>query len=326
MDSKEMWVVRTDGFNAFVRTHEEKVQILLDDFCKGLDSESKFQAKRFVNLFKILPTSAFMKPLKVNISYHTGIFSSEEILILENFDLIISECENKFKDYALGEIDITLQHMYFEDGLKLIPYNILQNFTGKTCFDLGAYNGDSLVSFLKYDFRSIYAVEPSVCACKKIKDFVSANELKNVCIIQSLISNEHGSVGFVEDDQGSRKDSTSSYFVPCTTIDTLVKDSCENVGLIKMDIEGHELNALVGAKNTIKKHKPVLLISAYHVWISPLQMFEIKRFIQSLNVGYKFKFKCLQPEGTLVNEYMLVAWVDDEKINDEYLKFDFLLL
>ncbi|KKM95531.1 hypothetical protein LCGC14_1187320, partial [marine sediment metagenome] len=51
--------------------------------------------------------------------------------------------------------------------------------------------------------------------------------------------------------------------VESTTIDSYVKERNLKVGLIKLDIEGHGLKALEGAKNTIKKYKPMLLISIY---------------------------------------------------------------
>ena len=36
------------------------------------------------------------------------------------------------------------------------------------------------------------------------------------------------------------------------------------VDIIKLDIEGEEENAILGAKETIKKYRPRLLVSAYH--------------------------------------------------------------
>lgn len=45
------------------------------------------------------------------------------------------------------------------------------------------------------------------------------------------------------------------------TIDNIVK---ERVDFIKLDIEGAEQDAIDGAKETIKKYKPILAICIYH--------------------------------------------------------------
>ena len=50
------------------------------------------------------------------------------------------------------------------------------------------------------------------------------------------------------------------------TIDNLVRRfSIKKVDVIKMDIEGAEIEAVEGARETIMQHNPVLLIEAYHL-------------------------------------------------------------
>lgn len=73
--------------------------------------------------------------------------------------------------------------------------------------------------------------------------------------------------------------------VPVTTVDTLVsQEKIRKVDFIKMDIEGYELKALVGATDTIKKYKPKLAISLYH---KNSDIIDIPGFISDLNIGYK---------------------------------------
>lgn len=53
--------------------------------------------------------------------------------------------------------------------------------------------------------------------------------------------------------------------VPLTTIDKLVDElKLERVDYIKMDIEGAEQQALMGAQQTLARHRPRLALSAYH--------------------------------------------------------------
>jgi len=53
--------------------------------------------------------------------------------------------------------------------------------------------------------------------------------------------------------------------VKVTTIDKFVEaNKLPRVDFIKMDVEGHELKILAGARKTIKTFKPSLALSAYH--------------------------------------------------------------
>ncbi len=73
-----------------------------------------------------------------------------------------------------------------------------------------------------------------------------------------------------------------------------------NLGLIKMDIEGMESWAIAGAQKVIKQYKPVLVISIYH---TPEDFFEMKDKIKELNPDYKFMFRRAEdilPDADLV--------------------------
>ena len=54
--------------------------------------------------------------------------------------------------------------------------------------------------------------------------------------------------------------------LPCLTLES-ARQLCniETLDILKMDIEGAEIEAVEGARETIMKHKPVLLIEAYHL-------------------------------------------------------------
>jgi len=70
-------------------------------------------------------------------------------------------------------------------------------------------------------------------------------------------------------------------------IDTLVEQlGLEKVDFIKMDIEGAEVDALLGAEETIKRFKPKLAISTYH---RPTDPVEIREILLRYNPSYCFK-------------------------------------
>lgn len=59
----------------------------------------------------------------------------------------------------------------------------------------------------------------------------------------------------------------------------------DKVDFIKMDIEGAELNALMGAKQILQRDKPNLAICIYH---NCIDFITIPEFLRKLDLGYKF--------------------------------------
>lgn len=86
-------------------------------------------------------------------------------------------------------------------------------------------------------------------------------------------------------------DNKNSYTVDVVKLDDYFKNRENKIGLIKLDIEGFEEDALIGAEEIIKNDKPVLLVAGYHDWLSFKQMFRIKKWIKDLNIGYKIMFR-----------------------------------
>ena len=150
--------------------------------------------------------------------------------------------------------------------------------------DCGAYNGDTLKKFTRIygpKLKKIYLFEcmpQSLKALEEIK-FRLANQAytPEITIMPYALSNQEGKTAFASMDA----DPTASFVlesrslaktdlynreeiqVSVSTIDRLVPKE-ERVTQIKMDIEGSEYNALLGARETILRCKPKLAISLYH--------------------------------------------------------------
>lgn len=78
--------------------------------------------------------------------------------------------------------------------------------------------------------------------------------------------------------------------VETITIDTFSEqNSLKKVDFIKMDIEGAEVPALIGATGTIKMFKPKLAISVYHKWDDLLV---IPQLIHSIRDDYSYYLDC----------------------------------
>ena len=78
--------------------------------------------------------------------------------------------------------------------------------------------------------------------------------------------------------------------VETITIDTFSEQNdLKKVDFIKMDIEGAEVPALIGATKTIKMFKPKLAISVYHKWDDLLV---IPQLIHSIRDDYSYYLDC----------------------------------
>jgi len=77
--------------------------------------------------------------------------------------------------------------------------------------------------------------------------------------------------------------------VPAISIDEFVSSrNISKVNFIKMDIEGAELEALEGAKETIKEFKPQMAIAVYH---ELSHYYKIPLYIKGIYPGYKIFFE-----------------------------------
>jgi len=70
--------------------------------------------------------------------------------------------------------------------------------------------------------------------------------------------------------------------IQCVAIDDILHG--EQINLIKMDVEGAEVETLKGMRNIIERQNPHLLISAYH---APEHLYEIADLITSWNLQYR---------------------------------------
>ncbi len=112
----------------------------------------------------------------------------------------------------------------------------------------------------------------------------------------SIDPNNNSADSFVMDRSSSRTNK-----LPLTTIDKMVRElGLKRIDFIKMDIEGSEREALTGAIETIRKHRPRMAISSYHLSDDPAV---IQARVNLLRNDYQRKFgRCLYTPTGIVPE------------------------
>lgn len=164
--------------------------------------------------------------------------------------------------------------------------DVFEPQTNEVYIDAGAFDGETIFDFCKWtsgSYKKIIAFEPISEMCKKIETAISARGLERIQLINGATWDRQEKIKFADAGAGSCMDEAGNIVVQGVTIDSVVKD--EKVTYIKMDIEGSELRALEGARETILRDHPRLAICIYH---KPMDIIEIAAYILSLVPEYKF--------------------------------------
>ena len=167
------------------------------------------------------------------------------------------------------------------------PPDLCPLIAGEVFVDCGAYDGDTLVSFLAQPqpgFQKIIAFEPDPASFVRLTQRVSALPVRNsITLHRAAVGAKNGTVRFSGDGPPAACMGSGDSEVDCVKLDGVLQN--EAVSYLKMDIEGAELDALAGARRTIERCAPVLAICSYHkqddVWKIPL-------LIRSINPEYRF--------------------------------------
>ena len=125
--------------------------------------------------------------------------------------------------------------------------------------DGGGYVGDTLKEIIKNypDFEKIYCVEPNTLHINIAKrDF---GDIDNIEFINCGLGSEK-----IVSEIKEEKQNNCAHDYQATNINSLDNLISEKVDYIKLDIEGAEQDTITGAKETIKKYKPILAICIYH--------------------------------------------------------------
>lgn len=142
---------------------------------------------------------------------------------------------------------------------------------GMAVIDIGANIGffTMLSASLVGPTGAVLAIEPNPTNARLIEASRWDNGFDNITTAQVaagralglLILNTTYSNGTTSDPNGNLKLLLAAQTVPCIPVDTLVAGwgPVSRVGLIKVDVEGAEYNALLGAAELIRRDRPTII-------------------------------------------------------------------
>jgi len=204
----------------------------------------------------------------------------------EVFNLLEEEESRRVFDNLI-QYRLTLDHKYINNihtslAKEYFDNEVITLSNHETFFDLGGFDGDSAEHFIRhvdYHYESIHIFEPDAALIQKAKKRFEQNEnifFNELGIYDSnttLYFDKTGGLDGIISENGNLKITT-------TTLDSYGKKPT----YIKFDVEGVEIKAINGGKETLKSLKPKLAIASYHY---PKHLWEIPLFVKKINPDYK---------------------------------------
>lgn len=190
------------------------------------------------------------------------------------------------------------------EGNQYFVENIIKRESDAVFVDAGAYDGETIEEFIEFqknEYKKILSFEMNEVNYQKImqKKFDDRVKVYNMGLWDTKTECRYN----LEEDSSSLGE--GDYIAQCVKLDEIL--SGEKVTFIKMDIEGAEQRALLGAEKSIKKWKPQLAICIYH---KQNDLWEIPFMVHSMVPEYRLYIRHHMPN---INETVLYAVLEDNK-------------
>lgn len=184
-------------------------------------------------------------------------------------------------------------------------FDILNCSPEECLVDLGAYNGDSVLSFIHNfgAYKRIYCYEMTSASMEEMQK--NLQDFDNIIYRQVAVGNMNGNI-YISDFDGDISSNTVASMgnteIPIVKLDDDIR---EMITFIKMDIEGSELEAMRGAERHIREDKPKLAVCSYH---NNHHIYEIPKLMREYNPQYKLYMRYNGPmNNVLLSEFVTFA-------------------
>jgi len=234
--------------------------------------------------------------------------STGELLHMQINDFRFYVCQNVFKK---GELSALYNEtcMPIEQNPHAYETEAIKIEEGDTVFDIGSCEGFFVQLALAKGAKKVIAIEPHPKLVKGIEKTYE-KEISNGAVESFPVAFTNYNGNAFQDDgisniceaklsrQGNNK-------VKALTFDSFIlAQNIASVDFVKMDVEGEEMNVILGMTGILKKYKPKLSIAVYHDYDNAKS---VKNLILEARSDYRITFGGCYMFETPFRPYMVYA-------------------
>ncbi len=180
------------------------------------------------------------------------------------------EVERQGLRWRLNPSDFVQKHLFWLGEYEYHDLRILSRWLrpGAVVFDVGAnfgYYSLNLASALNGKGH-VYAFEPSKGSFSRLQENINLNNLQSKITASRLGLSESGGAAFLHHDPTNSGAATVSHkdegeTISIDTLDNFCRaNKIPRVDVIKIDVEGHELQVIKGGTKFLSLHRPAMMI------------------------------------------------------------------
>lgn len=187
-------------------------------------------------------------------------------------------------------------------------WNVFELCSNRVCLDIGANDGSMTEKILENGATKVYCFEPGKVLCETIRRKFAGNdkivvvetglsdeigELKNVTWLNAWLLGNPADIKFPVSPGACDIEGYDFIDVQLNTVDNYFKDSDEEIGFMKIDVDGYDYKVLKGSQTILDKYRPIIFIelSCYYDVVKGSSVDEFLEFVTRNN------YTCISLDG-----------------------------
>lgn len=297
---KNIPVIKFSSYNANC-SDNDYVWICLDNLAARQAIASKLKTTNIIKTS--FPIEAYRADYYLDYTFyaeHKAEFESTYELLADDIS------RNTMEHYVYACISGDIEPLNADPKPNQYFNDLTKNCDCSSFLDCGSFIGDTVIDALRFygedKINSVISFEPDDTNAKKIEESVAKGDIpaEKFTLMRYGTSDKYAKLRFSSNGDGSSICEDGDIVIEVNAIDEMVN---RPVTFIKMDIEGSEYDAIVGASRIIKENIPTLAICVYH---KREDLIEIPKLIMSIAGEDAYNFY-IRHHQTNLTELVLYA-------------------